>query len=297
MSDDTSGNGEQRKMRKPKLGQNFLIDQGAMRNIVDALGDVSQLTVIEIGAGRGALTNLLVPRAGHLVAVELDRVLAAQLRMKYRLQPHVEIIEADILTVDIRTLIGNRTGPLRDLRPTGQPKARVVGNLPYYITSDILLRLFAEHAFFDRLVIMVQLEVADRLAASPGTRDYGLLSATANLYGRVEKLFELPPEAFSPPPEVHSAGLRIDIAPRFEELQVDEHGFIEFLKLSFAQKRKMLTSNLREHFDPAVVRQALEPAGIEPGARAEAVALDRMAALYRILTASPVDASPGADRM
>ncbi|MGA2960351.1 MAG: 16S rRNA (adenine(1518)-N(6)/adenine(1519)-N(6))-dimethyltransferase RsmA [Candidatus Korobacteraceae bacterium] len=278
--------GESHEKRKPKLGQNFLVDHGAMQKIVDALGDVSQRTVIEIGAGTGALTSLLVPRAGHLVAVELDRVLAAQLRMEYSREPHVEIIEADILTADMRTMIGNRTGPLRDLRPSEPPKARVVGNLPYYITSDILLRLFAEHGFFDRLIVTVQLEVADRLAASPGTRDYGLLSATANLYGRVEKLFELPPEAFSPPPKVHSAALRIDIAPRFEELQVDEHGFIEFLKRSFAQKRKMLSNNLREHFRPAVVQQSLQQAGIEPGVRAEAVALDQMAVLYRILIAS-----------
>ena len=181
-------------------------------------------------------------------------------------------------------MIGNRTGPLRDLRPSGPPKAAVVGNLPYYITSDILSRLFAEHAFFDRLVLMLQLEVADRVAASPGTRDYGLLSATANLYGRIEKLFEPPPEAFSPPPQVSSGVLRIDIAPRFGELEVDEHGFIEFLKLSFAQKRKTLSNNLRAHFNPALLRPALQQAGIEPAARAEAVALDRMAALYRILT-------------
>ena len=269
---------------KPKLGQHFLVDHGAMQRIVDALGDISERTVIEIGAGRGALTSLLVPRSGHLVAVELDRVLAAQLRLEYSREPHVEIIEADILTVDIRTMIGNRTGPLRDLRPSGPPKAAVVGNLPYYITSDILLRLFAEHAFFDRLVLMLQLEVADRVAASPGTRDYGLLSATANLYGRIEKLFELPPEAFSPPPQVSSGVLRIDIAPRFEELEVDEHGFIEFLKLSFAQKRKTLSNNLRAHFNPALLRPSLQQAGIEPAARAEAVPLDRMAALYRILT-------------
>ncbi len=295
MSSGESHEGEKRAGRKPKLGQNFLIDHGAMRQIVDALGDVSQRTVIEIGAGNGALTSLLVPRAGHLVAVELDRVLAAQLRMEYSREPHVEIIEADILTVDIRTMIGNRTGPLRDLRPSEPPKARVVGNLPYYITSDILLRLFAEHGFFDRLVITVQLEVADRLAASPGTRDYGLLSATANLYGRVEKLFELTPEAFSPPPQVHSAALRIDIAPRFEELRVDEHGFIEFLKRSFAQKRKMLANNLRGYFTPAVIQQSLEQAGIERGIRAEAVALDQMAALYRILTESAKVDGPGGE--
>ncbi|MGA2992699.1 MAG: 16S rRNA (adenine(1518)-N(6)/adenine(1519)-N(6))-dimethyltransferase RsmA [Candidatus Korobacteraceae bacterium] len=276
----------QRVPRKPKLGQHFLVDQQARRSIVEALGDVSQLTVIEIGPGRGALTDLLATRAGHLVAVECDRLLSAQLRMKFTRLPHVEIIEADILTVDIRTMIGNRRGPLRDLRPSEQPKARVVGNLPYYITSDILLRLLTERDYFDRIVIMVQLEVADRLAAVPGTRDYGLLSATAQLSGRVEKLFTLPPGAFSPPPEVDSAVLRIDIAPRFAELQVDEHGFIEFLKRSFAQKRKMLSSNLRQHFNPAVLRKALPAAGIEPGARAETVPLEQMAALYRELKGS-----------
>ena len=271
----------QRAPRKPKLGQHFLVDQQARRGIVEALGDISQLTVIEIGPGRGALTDLLATRAGHVVAVEFDRMLAAQLRMKYSRLAHIEVIEADILTVDIKTMIGNRRGPLRDLRPSEQPKARVVGNLPYYITSDILLRLLAERDYFDRIVIMVQLEVADRLSASPGTRDYGLLSATAQLSGRVEKLFTLPPGAFNPPPEVESAVVRIDIAPRFDELQVDERGFIEFLKLSFAQKRKMLSSNLREHFNPVVLRKAIPAAGIEPGARAEAVPLEQMAALYR----------------
>ena len=276
----------QHTARKPKLGQHFLVDQQARHKIVEALGDVSQVTVIEIGPGRGALTDLLAPRAGHLVAVEFDRVLAAQLRMRYSRLPHVEIIEADILTVDIRTMIGNRRGPLRDLRPSEQPKARVVGNLPFYITSDILLRLFAERDYFDRIVIMVQLEVADRLAAAPGTRDYGLLSATAQLSGRVEKLFTLPAGAFSPPPEVESAVLRIEIAPRFDELRIDEPGFIQFLKHSFAQKRKMLSSNLREHFNPALLRKALPAAGIEPGARAEAVPLEQMAALYRELTAA-----------
>ena len=133
---------------------------------------------------------------------------------------------------------------------------------------------------------MVQLEVADRLAAAPGTRDYGLLTATANLYGHIEKLFTLPPEAFSPPPQVSSAVVQIDVAPRFVELQVDEHGFIEFLKQSFAQKRKMLTSVLREHYSPAVLKQAAAEAGIQPGVRAEAMSLDKMAALYRSLTAS-----------
>lgn len=273
---------------KPKLGQNFLVDRSAMNKIVEALGDISQTTVVEIGPGKAALTDLLAARAGRLIAVELDRVLAAQLRMKFSRQPNVEILEADVLSVDIATMVGNRPGPLRDLRPSERPTARVVGNLPYYITSDILLHLFRFNSVIESIVIMVQLEVADRIAATPGVRDYGLLSATAHMYGRVERLFTLPPGAFSPPPKVHSAVLRIDVQPRFQELEVDESGFIEFLKKLFGQKRKTLANNLRAHYDKAVVEKALDEASLEGNVRAEAVELDRMAALYRALAGAHI---------
>src|SRR5512147_3057524 len=203
MKGSASANGVRGK--KPKLGQNFLVDRDAMQRIVDAMGDISQTTVMEIGPGRGALTDFLAVRAGRLIAVELDRVLSAQLRMRYARLPNVDVIEADILKTDIATIVGKPPGPLRDLRPTEPIKARVVGNLPYYITSDILLALFAAHRNIETIVVMVQLEVADRLAAKPGGSEYGLLSATAQLYGKVEKLFKLPPGAFNPPPKVHSA--------------------------------------------------------------------------------------------
>lgn len=116
-----------------------------MQRIVDALGDITQATVMEIGPGRGALTDFLAVRAGRLIAVELDRVLSAQLRMRYARLPNVDVIEADILKTDIGTIVGKRPGPLRDLRPSEPIRARVVGNLPYYITSDILLALFSAH--------------------------------------------------------------------------------------------------------------------------------------------------------
>ena len=268
---------------KPKLGQNFLVDRGAMNKIVEALGDISHTTVVEIGPGKAALTDLLAARAGRLIAVELDRVLAAQLRMKFSRQPNVEILEADILSVDISTMVGNRPGPLRDLRPSERPTARIVGNLPYYITSDILLHLFRFHPCIESIVIMVQLEVAERIAATPGVRDYGLLSATAQMYARVEKLFTLPPGAFAPPPKVHSAVLRLDVHPRFEEFGVEESGFIEFLKKLFGQKRKTLANNLRAYYDKPLVESALDEASLEGGIRAEAVELPQMAALYRSL--------------
>ncbi|HWR35508.1 MAG TPA: 16S rRNA (adenine(1518)-N(6)/adenine(1519)-N(6))-dimethyltransferase RsmA [Clostridia bacterium] len=272
--------------RKPKLGQNFLTDIGAIHKIVDALGDVSQKMVVEIGPGRGALTDVLANRAARLVAVELDRVLSAQLRMKYATRPNVEVIEADVLTVDFHTMLGKRPGPLRDLRPTAQEKVRVVGNLPYYITSDILLALFAASDVIESIVVMLQLEVADRIAAKPGSSEYGLLSATAQLYTKVEKLFTLPPEAFQPPPKVHSAVLRLTVAPRIQELGVDEKKFVEFLKLTFAQKRKTLFNNLRDRYEGAAVKRAMADAGLKSDVRAEAINLDKAAKLFHLLEAA-----------
>jgi 16S rRNA (adenine1518-N6/adenine1519-N6)-dimethyltransferase len=269
--------------KKPKLGQNFLVDRSAMQKIVDALGDITQTTVMEIGPGKGALTDFLAVRAGRLIAIELDRVLSAQLRMRYARLPNVDVIEADILKTDISTIVGKRPGPLRDLRPSEPIRARVVGNLPYYITSDILLALFAAHRNIERIVIMVQEEVAERLAAKPGGSEYGLLSATAQLYGKVEKLFTLPPGAFNPPPKVHSGVVRIIIDPQFEALQVDEEGFIEFLKLTFGQKRKILLNNLRERYGVEPSKKALAAAKVKPDVRAEALSLEKMAGIYRTL--------------
>src|SRR5712691_13023595 len=158
---------------RPKLGQHFLVDDAAALRIVDALGDLSQSTVLEIGSGRGALTSLLARRARRVIAVETDRVLAAQLRMKFSLTPNLEIIEGDILAVDFYTLFGPKPGSTRPGMEQAPDRVRVVGNLPYFITSDILLRLFEYRKSFDSIVLMVQKEVADRLAAHPGTKDYG----------------------------------------------------------------------------------------------------------------------------
>src|SRR5260221_14249203 len=271
--------------KKPKLGQNFLADVGAAEKIVDALGDVSNSVVVEVGPGRGALTQALARRAKRLIAIELDRMLATQLRFSFSRWPHVEIIEADVLSLDFRTVLNRTIGPLNDLRPLKPAPARVIGNLPYYITSDILLRLFEFHDQFDVIVIMVQREVADRIAAQPGSRDYGLLSATAQLYTKVENLFTLPPDAFSPPPKVHSSVLRMRIAPRFDELGITPAEFIRFLKLAFAMKRKTLLNNLRGTYPEKQLRAAFKEAAIRPDVRAEALSLDDTARLFRKLNA------------
>lgn len=269
--------------RKPKLGQHFLLDSSAASRIVEALGPLSQDTVLEIGPGRGILTSLLAKRAHRLIAIEVDRVLAAQLRMQFALAPNVEIIEGDILAVDIDSLFGPKPGSTRPGLEFHPDPVRVVGNLPYFLTSDILLRLFAYRRYFDSMVLMVQREVADRLAATPGHREYGLLSATAQLYTQVEKLFTLPPSAFSPPPKVHSTVVRLATTPRLEGLHVPEQAFIQFLKLSFGQKRKTLWNNLKSQYESKSLRAALEQAGVKSDARAEALSLEKTAALFRAL--------------
>ena len=269
--------------RKPKLGQNFLNDLGAARRIVEALGDVSNRTVIEIGPGRGVLTDVLSIRAKHVIGIELDRVLAAQLRMRYATKPNVEILESDFVAAEFTSMVGRRPGPLHDLRPTQSDTVDVIGNLPYYITSDIVLRILELHQNIERAVILVQREVADRISAEPGTRDYGLLSATVQLFARVDELFTLPPAAFSPPPQVHSSAIRLTMAPRLQELQVEEAPFIAFLKLAFAQKRKTLMNNLREKFEDVAIRAALKSAGTRADVRAEALSLEKTAAVFRAL--------------
>jgi 16S rRNA (adenine1518-N6/adenine1519-N6)-dimethyltransferase len=272
--------------RKPKMGQHFLASESAALRIVEALGDVSQATVLEIGPGRGAITDLLATKTRRLIAVELDRVLAAQLRMKFSLQPNVEIIEGNILKIELDTVFGPKPGSVRTGLNISLEPARVVGNLPYYITSDILLRLFEYHRYFSTIVIMVQKEVADRLAASAGSRDYGLLSATAQLYGRVDQLFTLPPTAFLPPPKVHSSVVRITIHPKLAALGVSEADFIAFLKLCFGQKRKTLWNNLKTRYDEGALRTAMAKSGVKPSVRAEALPLEKTAALFRALSNS-----------
>jgi 16S rRNA (adenine1518-N6/adenine1519-N6)-dimethyltransferase len=263
--------------RTPKLGQHFLVDEAARIRIADALGDVSAATLIEIGPGHGAITSVLAARCRRLIAIELDRALAGELRSRFRDHRQVDIVDADILRVDLANLIGANV------------PAFVVGNLPYYITSDILLKLFgtSRDGLLSRAVLMMQREVAERVSAAPGVRDYGLLSATAQMHARVEMLFTLPPEAFSPPPDVYSSVIRLDFESRFEELGVDEPGFDRLLHRSFAQKRKTLANNLRAAGYSPEALQSRWPAAIPEQARAESLPLEAMAELYHALGPPP----------
>ncbi len=265
---------------KPKLGQNFLVDDRARHAIADALGSVVDRTVVEIGPGEGAITDILAGRCRRLVAVEFDAALAGDLARRYEMRVNVDVVHADILATDVAAIIA----PERT--------ADVVGNLPYYITSDILLYLFTagQRGLLRQAVVMMQREVADRVAANPGTRDYGMLSATAAMSCSVEHLFTLPPDAFRPQPRVFSSVLRLWFHPRYEELGVDPAGFTRFLRASFAQKRKTLSNNLRSAGYPTQALVAAWPNTLALDVRAEALPIETTAALFRALhPTSPSD--------
>jgi 16S rRNA (adenine1518-N6/adenine1519-N6)-dimethyltransferase len=254
--------------RKPKLGQNFLVSPTAPRAIVEALGDLSQATVLEIGPGRGALTTLLAARARQLIVVELDPALAASLE-----GGSAEVLCQDILKVDLTQLATQRGARLQ-----------VIGNLPYYISSPILMHLFAHTAVIDRAVLMAQREVAERIVSPPGSRAYGLLSATTQMFASVEQLFTLPPEDFAPPPKVHSTVIRFTMHSRFEELAVEPAGFLRFLRQIFALKRKTLGNNLRAAgYSLAVVDAAFNQCEVDTRVRAEGLSLETMACLFRAI--------------
>jgi 16S rRNA (adenine1518-N6/adenine1519-N6)-dimethyltransferase len=264
-----------RSRHKPKLGQNFLISPSAPRAIVDALGDLSQATVLEIGPGKGVLTSLLASRAKQVIAVELDPALAATLQSSFAASS-IEILCQDILTVDLTQLAAERGVRLQ-----------VIGNLPYYISSPIMMHLFAHSGVIDRAVLMAQREVAERIVAPPGSSAYGLLSATTQMYASVENLFTLPPEAFAPPPEVYSTVFRLTMRSRFDELGVKPGEFQRFLRQVFALKRKTLGNNLRSAgYSPDDVGKAFRQCDVDAQVRAEALSLEAMACLVRALASN-----------
>ncbi|MDP3000499.1 MAG: 16S rRNA (adenine(1518)-N(6)/adenine(1519)-N(6))-dimethyltransferase RsmA [Bryobacterales bacterium] len=247
-----------------RLGQHFLKNQSILERIAGAVCPDLEPTVIEIGPGRGALTGHLLPRAGRVVAVEVDRALADVLRARFGGDSSLEIVIANVLETDLA-----QWGP-----------AVVAGNLPYYITSPIVEKVLSLGPSLRRAVFLVQHEVAERLAAGPGSRDYGLLSVRTQLLARVEILFAVPSAAFQPAPKVDSAVVRLTPQDRTGELGLDDaERFLAFAGLCFTQKRKTLRNNLAGTYG----REALD-ALPEAGLRAEQLSVERLAALYRVLT-------------
>ncbi|MFB3825670.1 MAG: 16S rRNA (adenine(1518)-N(6)/adenine(1519)-N(6))-dimethyltransferase RsmA [Bryobacteraceae bacterium] len=246
-------------MPRPKLGQHFLFKGSVLERIADAVCAPGEPLVVEIGPGRGALTERLLRRAARVAAVEIDPVLAAHLRAKF---PSLELVEADVLRTDLE-----QWGP-----------AALAGNLPYYITSPILERVIAARAAVKRAVFLVQKEVADRMAASPGGRDYGYLTVALRLFFDAEILGVVKPAAFHPPPKVDSAIVRLEPHDRAAELGIAvPAAFLELVGLAFRHKRKTLRNNLAPRFGAAA--DTLPEARL----RAEQLTLESFAALYHRL--------------
>jgi 16S rRNA (adenine1518-N6/adenine1519-N6)-dimethyltransferase len=247
-----------------RLGQHFLFDNSILERIARAAcGEHATdaiSTVIEIGPGPGGLTAQLLPLCDKLVAVELDPALAEALRTRYASEPKFELIESDVLQADL-----SRWGP-----------AVVVGNIPYYITSPIVDRALSLGPLLQRAVFLVQKEVADRLAAPPGSRDYGYLSVSTQARCTAKVLFSVKRGSFRPPPKVESAVILLE--PLAEPVCDDLDGFLRFASICFRQKRKTLRNNLADLFEKAKI-DALP----EASSRAEQIPVSELARIFNIL--------------
>lgn len=257
-----------------KFGQNFLIDEGIVNKIVREAGVTKDDFVLEIGPGIGTMTQLLCEQAGGVAAVEIDTNLIPILKETLAEYDNVTIINEDILKVDIKKLAEEKNG--------GKP-IKVVANLPYYITTPIIMGLFESNVPIDSITVMVQKEVADRMQVGPGTKDYGALSLAVQYYSKPQVVINVPPECFIPRPNVGSAVIRLT---RYKEPPVkvkDEKLMFKLIRASFNQRRKTLANGLNNspeiNFSKEEITAAIESLHKGPSIRGEVLTLSEFAAL------------------
>jgi 16S rRNA (adenine1518-N6/adenine1519-N6)-dimethyltransferase len=272
-------------MARQRLGQHFLADLDWREQIARAIRVSPHSSVplppddrhcwIEIGSGHGEMTRHLLAVGGPVYAIEIDAPLIAGLRRLAKEFPNLTVTAGDVLKTDISALAPGR-------------RVRVYGNLPYFITSPILHHLFGYASVIDEMHFVIQTEVAERLAAQPGTRDYGYLSVVTQFYTRPEFVFEIPREAFNPPPEVTSALVTLRLPGERAKLAfgdelssgADEARFLDFVKVCFSQKRKTLVNNLRLLVKPEKAREALASLDLRADSRAEQLTVAQLAGLF-----------------
>ena len=270
-------------MTRQRLGQHFLVDPGWREEIARAIrispqsiaatsqDEAKSSCWLEIGAGHGEMTEHLTSTGAPVYAIEIDSQFVSRLQRLARRYPNLTIVAGDILEIDIGQFAAGR-------------KLRIYGNLPYYITSPILQRLFAAAEFIEEIHVVIQEEVALRLVAAPGTRDYGYFSVLTQYFARPELVLKIPQDAFRPPPEVSSALVTLRFPGERAKLpQLDRERFLDFVKLCFSQKRKTLVNNLKPRFKLEAVRDSLETRKIRRDARAEQLSVADLATLFTIL--------------
>lgn len=261
-----------------KFGQNFLINTGILEEIIEAAEITKDDFVLEIGPGIGTMTQYLCENAREVVAVEIDKNLIPILADTLSAYDNVEVINEDILKVDIKTLAEEKNG--------GKP-IKVVANLPYYITTPIIMGLFESHVPIDSITIMVQKEVADRMQEGPGSKEYGALSLAVQYYADPEIVVNVPPSCFMPQPKVGSAVIRLT---RHEHPPVDvenEKLMFQLIRASFNQRRKTLANGLNNfpglNVSKEVIQQCIEELGVPVTVRGEALSLEQFAKLSNII--------------
>lgn len=263
-----------------KFGQNFLINTSILEEIIDAAEITKEDFVLEIGPGIGTMTQYLCEAAREVVAVEIDTNLIPILGDTLSAYDNVEVMNADILKVDIAKLADERNG--------GKP-IKVVANLPYYITTPIIMGLFESHVPIDSITIMVQKEVADRMQEAPGSKEYGALSLAVQYYAKPEIVVNVPPSCFMPQPKVGSAVIRLT---RHENPPVDvdnEKLMFQVIRASFNQRRKTLANGLNNFGSFSLgkeeIQKSIEELGVPVNIRGEALSLEQFAKLSNIINA------------
>ena len=271
-------------MARQKLGQHFLSDAGWRERIARAIGISSHSLArpvssepyswIEVGAGHGEMTQHLAATGLPVYAIELDGQLVPKLHQLAGKFPNLSVIQSDILQTDLASIDAGRS-------------LRIYGNLPYYITSPVLQHFFTSIARIQEIHIVIQLEVAFRLVAHPGTRDYAYLSVLTQYFSRPAIALKLPPGAFRPPPKVGSALVSLKLPGLRSQLGLaNDQAFLDFVKICFAQKRKTLLNNLRAIASPDDIHGALSSLNLKHSARAEELSVEQLARLYAELSAS-----------
>lgn len=261
-----------------KYGQNFLIDTHVLEKIIDAAGITAEDFVLEIGPGIGTMTQYLCENAGQVVAVEVDRNLIPVLEETLSGYGNVMVLNEDVLKIDIAELAQNYN--------QGKP-VKVVANLPYYITTPIIMGIFEAHVPLESITVMVQKEVAERMQASPGTKEYGALSLAVQYYAKAEVVANVPPNCFMPRPKVGSAVIRLTCHKDRPVTVRDEAFLFRVVRASFNQRRKTLVNGLGNDAALGVTKEqavyALEKMGLPPDVRGERLSLQQFAQLSNLL--------------